>query len=105
MNSVMNSNYVTIERPRSYPETGRLRRVAVREELASLCSAFPCGRARARAYGEGKISYACLAALGSNPRFFILTNKTVREGFEPSVGFKAYGALAKLCFRPLSHLT
>jgi len=29
----------------------------------------------------------------------------VREGFEPSVGFKAYGALAKLCFRPLSHLT
>jgi len=29
----------------------------------------------------------------------------VREGFEPSVAFKGYGALAKLCFRPLSHLT
>jgi hypothetical protein len=29
----------------------------------------------------------------------------VREGFEPSVGFNTYGALAKRCFRPLSHLT
>src|SRR5205823_9553361 len=29
----------------------------------------------------------------------------VREGFEPSVPFDRYGALAKRCFRPLSHLT
>ena len=29
----------------------------------------------------------------------------VREGFEPSVAFLGYGALAKRCFRPLSHLT
>ena len=29
----------------------------------------------------------------------------VREGFEPSVALLGYGALAKRCFRPLSHLT
>ncbi len=29
----------------------------------------------------------------------------VREGFEPSVPFKGYNALAKRRFRPLSHLT
>jgi hypothetical protein len=45
-----------------------------------------------------------VAALDSNPGVLI-PRGTVREGFEPSVGFKAYGALAKLCFRPLSHLT
>ena len=28
-----------------------------------------------------------------------------REGFEPPVGFYTYGALAKRCFRPLSHLS
>jgi hypothetical protein len=28
-----------------------------------------------------------------------------REGFEPSVAFKGYDALAKRCFRPLSHLS
>ena len=32
-------------------------------------------------------------------------NMAVREGFEPSVPFDRYGALAKRCFRPLSHLT
>ena len=32
-------------------------------------------------------------------------NLAVREGFEPSVPFWGYGALAKRCFRPLSHLT
>jgi hypothetical protein len=29
----------------------------------------------------------------------------VREGFEPSEPFLELGALAKLCFQPLSHLT
>ena len=29
----------------------------------------------------------------------------MREGFEPSVGFYTYNALAKRRFRPLSHLT
>ena len=29
----------------------------------------------------------------------------VREGFEPSEPFWELGALAKLCFQPLSHLT
>ena len=29
----------------------------------------------------------------------------MREGFEPSIPFKGYGALAKRCFQPLSHLT
>jgi hypothetical protein len=43
--------------------------------------------------------------LPSSPGQSLPAEKTVREGFEPSVGFKAYGALAKLCFRPLSHLT
>ncbi len=28
-----------------------------------------------------------------------------RGGFEPPVGFYTYGALAKRCFRPLSHLS
>ncbi len=28
-----------------------------------------------------------------------------REGFEPSIGFNTYDALAKRCFRPLSHLS
>jgi len=31
--------------------------------------------------GEGGIGFACLAALGSNPRVLI-RRKTVREGFE-----------------------
>ena len=29
----------------------------------------------------------------------------VREGFEPSEPLSELGALAKLCFQPLSHLT
>ena len=29
----------------------------------------------------------------------------MREGFEPSIPFLGYGALAKRCFQPLSHLT
>jgi hypothetical protein len=28
-----------------------------------------------------------------------------REGFEPSIRFNPYDALAKRCFRPLSHLS
>src|SRR5687767_5629380 len=28
-----------------------------------------------------------------------------RAGFEPAVGFNPYAALAKRCFRPLSHLS
>jgi hypothetical protein len=28
-----------------------------------------------------------------------------RAGFEPAVGFYTYAALAKLCYRPLSHLS
>ena len=48
-----------------------------------------------------------LAAIPQHKKLFVreLQEMAVREGFEPSVGFKAYGALAKLCFRPLSHLT
>jgi hypothetical protein len=47
-----------------------------------------------------------LVAAATFPKWRAAARKlAVREGFEPSVGFKAYGALAKLCFRPLSHLT
>ena len=31
--------------------------------------------------------------------------KAERAGFEPAVGFYPYAALAKRCFRPLSHLS
>jgi hypothetical protein len=37
--------------------------------------------------------------------FHILFGVSVGEGFEPPVDLIAYGALAKLCLKPLSHPT
>jgi hypothetical protein len=34
-----------------------------------------------------------------------LANQAERAGFEPAVQFDPYAALAKRCFRPLSHLS
>ncbi len=38
-------------------------------------------------------------------RGLLKTVEAERAGFEPAVGFYPHAALAKRCFRPLSHLT
>ena len=50
-------------------------------------------------YGSGALCGK--ARLAESPDFGVAE----REGFEPSIRFNPYDALAKRCFRPLSHLS
>src|SRR5262245_37137782 len=57
---------------------------------------------RETSFDRAKGAYRYTA--GSCGKSFAL-KEPVREGFEPSVAFWGYNALAKRRFRPLSHLT
>ena len=87
----------------------------VREQPGAAPGAAPGGSGRVRLRVSEEITSPDPSRPGSNKppenqgfeggREQSRTSKAERAGFEPAVGFYPHAALAKRCFRPLSHLS